>query len=63
MCRLIRLKLCKILSFLRTLIAEVMEVGKTAIYKLFLLICALKVVEAILSSGVNSLFKIFETVG
>ena len=38
-----------------------MEVGKTAIYKLFLLICALKVVEAIFFSGVNSLFEIFET--
>ena len=62
MWRLVKLNLCKILRFLRTLIAEVIEAGKTATYKLLLLACALKVVEAILFSGVNSLFEIFETI-
>ena len=56
------LNLCKILRFLRTFITEVIEADKTDIYKLSLLLCALKVVETILFSDFNSLLEIFETI-
>jgi len=46
-----KLNLCKMLRFLRTLIADVIKAYKTTTYKLFLLLCALKVAEAIFFFG------------
>ena len=52
-----KINLCKMLRFLRTLIAEAIKAGETTTYRLLLLLCALKVAESIFSSGFKAYLR------